>query len=143
MPVGSCVGTSSRPRISSTHRSSLTSVLAQATPRASRSEIVTPAALAAADVARERLGISCEEPLKLPGVANAVFWLRPHPVVAKVGTRGDDLVLEHRVTSALRALGAAVAEPIGEPVRRNDIGGIVTLWVRLETLDHDPPDAEL
>jgi hypothetical protein len=104
---------------------------------------MTPAALAAAEVARDRLGIVCDNPLELPGLANAVFWLRPHPVVAKVGTRGGDLVLEHRVASALHALGAPVAEPIGPPVQRPEISAVVTLWVRLETLDDDPPDAEL
>ena len=104
---------------------------------------MTRAAVAAAEVGRDQLGISCDDPVKLPGVANAVFWLRPHPVVAKVGTRGDDLILEHRVASALRELGAPVAEPIGPPVRRQEISAIVTLWVRLETLEEDPPPAEL
>lgn len=104
---------------------------------------MTRAAHAAVEVARDRLGIACEDPLKLPGVANAVFWLRPHAVVAKVGTRGDSLVLEHRVVSALRGLGAPVAEPIGPPVRHPEISAVVTLWVRLESLEDDPPDAEL
>ena len=101
------------------------------------------AANAAIEVARDRLGIECDDPVSLPGVANRVYWLRPHPVVAKVGTRRDDLVREHSVVSALRELGAPVAEPIGSPAVRPEIPAVVTLWVRLETLEEDPPDAEL
>ena len=109
----------------------------------SGSSVVTPAARAAAEVARDQLGIECEDPVTLPGVANAVFWLRPHAVVAKVGMRGEALLLEHTVVSALRGLGAPVAEPIGPPTRRPEVSAVVTLWVRLETLEGDPPDEEL
>ena len=101
------------------------------------------AANAAIGAARERLGIECHDPVPLPGVANRVYWLRPHPVVAKVGTRRDDLVREYHVVSALRELDAPVAEPIGTPVVRPEISAVVTLWVRLDTLEDDPPDAEL
>jgi len=67
---------------------------------------------------------------------NAVLWLRPADVVAKVGRWAHSrtpLLLEHAVAEALR--DSAVARlPLGAPIDDADTGYLVTLW---EHLEHD------
>ncbi len=74
---------------------------------------------------------------------STVVWLRPCPVIAKVGTHADSaelLIQEHDVVSALTAVGAPVAPPLAdtEPLRDSETGFTVTLRNRL---DHDPDSA--
>ena len=80
------------------------------------------------------------DPVVLQETNNAVFWLRPLPVIAMVGIHPDSsefLVREHDVASALTGLGAPVGAPLPEcsPGRHRATGFVVTLWQRL---DHDP-----
>jgi hypothetical protein len=99
---------------------------------------VIPACQAAVDVGRER-GVSADDPLLVQETNNTIVWLRPHPVIAKVGTRADRaeaLVREHELARALVALDAPVAAPLvgSLPARHPPTGYTVTLWDRL---DHD------
>ncbi len=100
---------------------------------------MTPGSLAALEVGQV-FGIRSDDPVVIQETNNTVVWLRPHPVIAKVGTRTDSVegvIREHEVAAALRALGAPVAEPLTDshPVRHPATGFTVTLWRRL---DHDP-----
>jgi Phosphotransferase enzyme family len=87
-----------------------------------------------------RYGIGSDDPVVLQETNNTVVWLRPHDVIAKVGTRADSresLVREFRVARALATIGAQVGEPLGSttPRRHRATGYVVTLWIRLV---HDP-----
>ncbi|MHB8498754.1 MAG: hypothetical protein ACYDES_12360 [Acidimicrobiales bacterium] len=60
-----------------------------------------------------QLGVDSDDPLVLQESNNTVVWLRPHPVIAKVGTRADGaegIVREHEVATALCSVGAPVVE---------------------------------
>jgi Ser/Thr protein kinase RdoA (MazF antagonist) len=66
--------------------------------------------------------------------------VRPHEVIAKVGTwphSAASLAREHQVASAVVAAGAPLARPVAGigPTRDEPSGFVVTLWERLE---HDP-----
>lgn len=84
--------------------------------------------------------MSLDEPLLIQETNHTVVWLRPHPIIAKVGTRRDSAAAlrhEHAVASALTASGAPVAAPwpgIGSQLD-HESGFVVTLWTRL---DNDP-----
>lgn len=97
---------------------------------------VTPSR-AAVEVAQQ-LGLVLEKPVLVQETNNTVVWLRPHAIIAKVGTHrhSDDLLArEHAVASALAALGAPVGQPLpGVGPIRHPAGFLVTLWHRL---DHD------
>ncbi|MGH9096245.1 MAG: phosphotransferase, partial [Acidimicrobiales bacterium] len=100
---------------------------------------MTPGFRAAVAVA-ERLGLLVEAPLLIQETNNTVVWLRPHPVIAKVGTHphsAEALTREHHVASVLAAHGAPIAPPLSEsrPVHDRESGFVVTLWDRLE---HNP-----
>jgi Ser/Thr protein kinase RdoA (MazF antagonist) len=88
-------------------------------------------------VARD-LAMSIDEPVLIQETNHAVVWLRPHPIIAKVGIRPDGAAAlrhEYTVASALTATGAPVAAPwpgMGPRVDRES-GFVVTLWTRLET----------
>ena len=80
-----------------------------------------------------------DDPIVLQETNNTVVWLRPHPVVAKVGKwehSAVSLVREHRIAAALFAESAPVGPPVAgtAPVRDDQTGYLVTLW---ERLDHD------
>ena len=99
---------------------------------------VTPNCRAAVEVAQQ-LGLIVDEPVLIQETNNTVVWLRPHAIIAKVGTHADSadgLVREHEVASALAALGAPVGPPLpgASPLRHSATGLVVTLWSRL---DHD------
>jgi Ser/Thr protein kinase RdoA (MazF antagonist) len=101
--------------------------------------VVTPGTRAAGRIA-SKLGLDADEALLLQETNNTVVWLRPHPIIAKVGTRADSadrLIFEHGVASALAAVGAPVAPPLTNvmPLKDVESGFMVTLWSRL---DHDP-----
>jgi aminoglycoside phosphotransferase (APT) family kinase protein len=83
-----------------------------------------------------------DDPVVLQETNNTVVWLRPHPVVAKVGKwehSHASLVREHRIAKALAADGAPVGPPVAgtAPERDEETGYTVTLWERLE---HDPEE---
>jgi Ser/Thr protein kinase RdoA (MazF antagonist) len=87
-----------------------------------------------------RHGYATCEPVLVQETNNTVVWLRPHGVVAKVGTRphsSEALTLEHAVAEAMAADGAPIAAPIPsvKPTLDSDTGFLVTFWSRLE---HDP-----
>jgi aminoglycoside phosphotransferase (APT) family kinase protein len=93
---------------------------------------------AAIELATE-LGLHVDDPVLVQETNNTVVWLRPHAVIAKVGTHADSadrLILEHKVASALTAIGAPVVPPLAnvQPSRDPDTGFMVTLWSRQ---DHD------
>lgn len=84
-----------------------------------------------------QLGVDSDDPVVLQETNNTVVWLRPHPVIAKVGTRADSaegILREHAVATALSSLGAPVVEPLkgSTPLRDSTGGFVVTLWHRLE-----------
>jgi Ser/Thr protein kinase RdoA (MazF antagonist) len=104
-----------------------------------RFEGTTPGRRAAIGVA-DQLGLILDEPLLIQETNNTVVWLRPHPIIAKVGTHAysaETLIREHDVASALAAKGAPIAPPWPETglMRDGETGFVVTLWSRL---DHDP-----
>jgi phosphotransferase family enzyme len=75
---------------------------------------VPDAISAAADLARG-LGLAVQEPVLLRSTNNAVAWLRPADVVAKISTaRSSRLHKELQVTRELCALGAPVVCPAPE-----------------------------
>ena len=83
------------------------------------------------------LGMNLGEPALIQETNHTVAWLRPYPVIAKVGTRRDSAAAlrhEYEVASAIAAGGAPVAAPrpgIG-PLVDLESGFVVTLWSRLE-----------
>jgi hypothetical protein len=84
-----------------------------------------------------RFGYRAEDPLVLHETNNTIVWLRPHAVIAKVGTWPHSIVSltrEHDVATSLAA-DAPIARPIAgiEPARDEESGFIVTLWERLDT----------
>jgi Ser/Thr protein kinase RdoA (MazF antagonist) len=109
------------------------------TPRVDGFEGTTPGRRAAIDVANQ-LGLILDEPLLIQETNHTVVWLRPFPIIVKVGTRGDSaeaLIREHDVASALAVRGAPIAPPLPGvgTMRDRETGLVVTLWSRL---DHDP-----
>jgi hypothetical protein len=97
------------------------------------------AAAAALRVAAEH-GYETTDPIVVQETNNTVVWLRPHPIIAKVGTwphSAGSLIREHAVAAALAADDSPIARPVGEaqPTRDEQTGFVVTLWDRL---DHDP-----
>ena len=63
------------------------------------------ATVAAVEVAEEA-GLAARDPVLLHETNNTVVWLRPEPVIAKVGTRpaaATDLRVEHAVATELAA----------------------------------------
>ena len=83
------------------------------------------------------LGMNPGEPFLIQETNHTVVWLRPYPIIAKVGTRRDSAAAlrhEYEVASALTAGGAPVVAPrpgIG-PLLDPESGFVVTLWTRLE-----------
>jgi len=87
-------------------------------------------------------GFATDTPILVQETNNTVVWLRPHAVIAKVGTRShrtEALTLEHHVSTELAARGAPIAPPVENvgPVVEEDTTLLVTLWRRL---DHDGRD---
>jgi hypothetical protein len=82
-------------------------------------------------------GYVVEDATVLQRTNNTVVWLRPHEIVAKVGTSPGGhahLIREHEVAEVIAAKGAPIAAPIAGiyPIRDSKTGYIVTLWQRLE-----------
>lgn len=101
-----------------------------------RLAFVTVGVEAAIRVATD-LGMNLGEPVLIQETNHTVAWLRPYPIVAKVGTRRNSAAAlhhEYEVASALTRGGAPVAAPrpgIG-PLLDRESGFVVTLWTRLE-----------
>ena len=88
-------------------------------------------------------GFATDMPLLVQETNNTVVWLRPHAVIAKVGTRShstEALTLEHRVSTELAAEGAPIAPPVENvgPVVDEETTLLVTLWRRLDHDDRGP-----
>ena len=99
---------------------------------------------AAVEIAHE-IGLDVAEPVLIQETNNTVVWLRPHAIIAKVGTRtgsSEALVREFEVATALAGLGAPVAPPLPDssPVQHDPTGFLVTLWSRLEHNPDSEPD---
>jgi Ser/Thr protein kinase RdoA (MazF antagonist) len=105
------------------------------------SEVITSAVRVAA-----ACGWPATDPVVLRETNNAVIWLRPHEVVAKVGRweqSEQEFRLERAVADALARNGTPIAAPLGpvEPVRDREAGFLVTFWERLspdDARDLDP-----
>jgi Phosphotransferase enzyme family len=98
---------------------------------------VTSGLQAAIEVA-EQFRIDVVDPVILQETNNTVVWLRPHDLVAKVGTRLDRaeaLIREHQVCTVLLAQGTPVARPLEQtaPIRHDPSGFAVTLWHRVRS----------
>ena len=99
---------------------------------------------AAVEVVRG-LGLRPTDPVILQETNRAVIWLRPEPVVAKVGRDAANLRAENSLATALVAAGGPVAAPYGVigPVEHEPSGLVVTLWQLVEGalgLDSHPPE---
>lgn len=69
---------------------------------------MTPGFRAGVEVAAQQ-GLVANDPVLIQETNNTVVWLRPHPIIAKIGAHRDGAELldrEHEVASALTALGA-------------------------------------
>jgi hypothetical protein len=108
--------------------------------------MATPAVAAAVRVAAE-FGYPSDDPHVVQRTNNIVVWLRPHDVIAKVGTDSngfDGLVREHALGVEL-ADGGSIAPPLvgTEPAIDGETHFLVTLWRRLaddRTIEVAPPD---
>jgi hypothetical protein len=83
-----------------------------------------------------RHGFVSAKPRLLQETNNAVVWMRPHEIVAKVGTRphsAEGLSREHAIAVALALGGAPIAPPLQDvaPSVDDETGFLVTLWNRL------------
>jgi Ser/Thr protein kinase RdoA (MazF antagonist) len=91
---------------------------------------VTAAISIAVDVARE-LGLAIEEAIPLRSTNNAVMWLRPTDVVAKVSREANSrLLTELQVAQELVALRAPVVSPASEvpAIVHRHSGFEMTFW---------------
>lgn len=93
--------------------------------------------MAAAVRAAAQHGYVADDPVLVQETNNTVVWLRPHEIIAKVGTWShseEALRREHAVATILAASDAPIAPPVrdAEPVRDEHTGFLVTLWQRLE-----------
>jgi hypothetical protein len=92
---------------------------------------------AAIEVATQ-LGLHVDDPVLIQETNNTVVWLRPHPIIAKVGTHDYSAITlnhEYDVASSLTVAGAPIASPWGDvgPVSDPETGYVVTLWCRQDT----------
>jgi Ser/Thr protein kinase RdoA (MazF antagonist) len=97
---------------------------------------VQPSHRAALEVAAGH-GVDAVNAVVLQDTNNVVVWLRPHPVVAKVGVFPHSegaLAHEHAIGVFLAASGAPVASPLPNvpPTRHEGTGFTVTLWEQLQ-----------
>lgn len=107
---------------------------------------VLSAAVSAAVRVAAAVGYMTDDPSVVQESNNVVVWLRPHPIIAKVGRwddSGETLVREHAVATWLAAHGAPIAPPVTgiRPTRDERTGFLVTLWQRLELQDDREPKA--
>jgi Ser/Thr protein kinase RdoA (MazF antagonist) len=91
------------------------------------------------------VGYVTDDPSVVQESNNFVVWLRPHPIIAKVGRLDDSeeaLLREHAVATWLAAHGATIAPPVTgiEPTRDERTGFLVTLWQRFEHQNEREPE---
>ncbi len=108
-------------------------------PAVRETALVTSIATSAATRVASKHGYMTEHPIVLQETNNTVVWLRPHAIIAKVGTwrhSVETFTREHAVAVALAASGAPIAPPLSgvDPAHDQETGLIVTLWTKL---DHD------
>jgi hypothetical protein len=109
------------------------------------SGMISEAVSAAVGVAAA-VGYVTDDPSVVQESNIVVVWLRPHPIIAKVGRwddSGEALLREHAVATSLAAHGAPIAPPVTgiEPTRDERTGFLVTLWQRLEHQNDREPKA--
>lgn len=97
---------------------------------------MTSAMRAAVEVGRQ-FGVRAQDPIVLQETNHTLVWLRPEPIVAKVGTgssASEPLRLQHAVCTELAAASASVVAPLEDatPVAHAASGFLVTLWHRFE-----------
>lgn len=97
---------------------------------------VTPGMRAAIEVAAQ-LGLHVGDAVLIQETNHTLVWLRPYPIIAKVGTRSGSAVAlnhEYEVASALTTAGAPIAPllPDVRPIRDLHTGFLVTFWTRLD-----------
>ncbi len=95
---------------------------------------MTPGTQAAVRAAA-RLGLEVGEPFLIQETNNTVVWLRPHPIIAKVGTHDYSAITlnhEYEVASSLQEVGAPVAPPWLDMglITDSETGYSITLWCR-------------
>ena len=98
----------------------------------------------AALVIVSEFGLSVRDPVVISDSNNVVLWLRPTPVVAKVGTRlRSRLALEMDVAKHLKIRGAPIVSPADElPQEVHRVGDIeVTFW-EYEPADEQEPSPD-
>jgi len=98
---------------------------------------MTSGAASAALRVASRLGYPADDPLVVSETNNTLVWLRPHAVIAKVGTQphsADTLAREHAVAMALPSdASIARAVPGVAPSIDERSGAVVTLWERIDS----------
>jgi len=99
---------------------------------------VTAGTEAAVRVA-QRLGLEPDDPYLIQETNNTVVWLRPYPIIAKVGPHDYSSTMLHHeveVASALTAAGAPIAAPWRDVGLLTDpeTGFVISLWNRHETV---------
>jgi|SRR5579862_8735645 len=98
----------------------------------------------AALVIVSEFGLSVREPVVISDSNNVVLWLRPAPLVAKVGTRlHSRLALEMDVAKHLKVRGAPIVSPADElPQEVHRVGDVeVTFW-EYEPADEQEPNPD-
>jgi hypothetical protein len=118
----------------------------KALPVSQGADVVQRDAMASAIRAGHQHGLRAANPVVVQETNNVVVWLRPHEVIAKVGSgldRAEALRREYHVARSLGDLGAPVAQPLlaTTPVLDVVTGLTVTLWHRLEDDRMLTPDA--
>jgi len=99
--------------------------------------------LEAAREAGAGAGFFCDDPLVLQQSNNVVVWLRPHPVVAKVGRwphSPEVLAREVKVAEHLATTGALCAVPMGPMGVHGPDQLPVSLWEHLEAVEGQTPN---
>ena len=100
----------------------------------------------AAQAAGVAAGYESRDPQVLQATNNIVMWLRPHPVVAKVGTSphsASSLSREAAASAALAARGAPVGVPLSTELFVDEASGLpATLWERLPEVVDEPTAVE-
>lgn len=103
-------------------------------------------AVAASAAVAERFGLRADRPVPLRSTNNVVAWLRPSPVVAKIGRAERRQNIDICVASELSALGAPVVPPAPEiPAVVHSYGDFkITFWRYCpQPADLDIPGADI
>lgn len=86
-------------------------------------------------------GWESSDPAVLQMTNNVIVWLKPHPVVAKVGTWLHSAANLGREALVCTSLDARIARPLSPEVRTHEPTGFaVTLWEHLDALPFETPN---